>query len=232
MSAIYKLCLTVSILSAAVSCKSFRTIEGFPLNSDIEAKVQVLEDLKAGKIPDAAKDVLKDINTSAPASEPADSKEVSNEIKVENGGPVTVVSNGSTTAEVSVKTQPAATPKAATASKPAATTSKPSSAASASAVADSKPAPAATSKPAAAKTVSSANGRYEVVIGAFSMSENADKLLKTAKDRGYDAGLEQLGLQTAVYLSCPSSDRASAEEFLEKVKKEDFCPNDAWLRSR
>lgn len=225
MSAIYKLCLTVSILSAAVSCKSFRTIEGFPLNSDIEAKVQVLEDLKAGKIPDAAKDVLKDINTSAPASEPADSKEVSNEIKVENGGPVTVVSNGSTTAEVSVKTQPAATPKAATASKP-------SSAASASAVADSKPAPAATSKPAAAKPVSSANGRYEVVIGAFSMSENADKLLKTAKDRGYDAGLEQLGLQTAVYLSCPSSDRASAEEFLEKVKKEDFCPNDAWLRSR
>lgn len=71
--------------------------------------------------------------------------------------------------------------------------------------------------------------RYYVIIGAFRTRTNAENLLRTAKEKGYRPALIsfQSGM-IAVGLS-PVNKLTDALTELKKVKKEPFCPKDAWI---
>lgn len=72
-------------------------------------------------------------------------------------------------------------------------------------------------------------GRYHVIIGAFSVRSNAEALLIKTQKLGYKPLLINFnnGL-TAVGL-CPTNNIVDAKDALKKVKSESFCPKDVWL---
>ncbi len=73
---------------------------------------------------------------------------------------------------------------------------------------------------------------YDVVLGTFSKASTAQELCSVARNYGYTAYVEKQGNMTAVVVKCPAGSRNGAEEFLQKILKEPFCPKDSRLRSR
>ena len=71
--------------------------------------------------------------------------------------------------------------------------------------------------------------RYCVIIGAFSMRSNAERLHKAASDKGYSPSLISFrnGL-TAVGL-CPVESLNEAMNAIRKIREEAFCPDDVWI---
>lgn len=76
------------------------------------------------------------------------------------------------------------------------------------------------------------NARFDVVLGTFILRSNAVNLCSKVKERGYDARLVDEGDWTAVFAACPYPDKEDAYDFFAEIKKESFCPSDAWLRHR
>lgn len=71
--------------------------------------------------------------------------------------------------------------------------------------------------------------RYYIIVGAFSSSSNANKLLRIVEKEGYEAipikfknGFTSVGV-------CPSDKLAVMYDRLNEVKKERFCPDGVWI---
>lgn len=71
--------------------------------------------------------------------------------------------------------------------------------------------------------------RYYVIVGAFKEMANAEKMTADVAQAGYPGtiisfrnGLNAVGL-------CQTNDRNAAFDSLDKLKKESFCPADAWI---
>ncbi len=71
-------------------------------------------------------------------------------------------------------------------------------------------------------------GRYYVVVGIFGRQSNLDRMLKKVNEAGYVPVPVSLGRGTAVAI-CPSCRLSDAYLSLKAVKREDFCPEDAWI---
>ncbi|MBQ9548315.1 MAG: SPOR domain-containing protein [Bacteroidales bacterium] len=78
-------------------------------------------------------------------------------------------------------------------------------------------------------SASALESRYYIVVGAFSLRENAEKQGKKAADKGYRVNLVPFrnGF-TAVCLE-GSRNLADAYDALRRIKEEPFCPPDAWV---
>lgn len=70
---------------------------------------------------------------------------------------------------------------------------------------------------------------YCVVIGAFRQRANAERLLKTASDKGYSPLLISLRNGLIAVGVCPVESKAEAMQAVRKVKGENFCPDDVWI---
>ncbi len=71
--------------------------------------------------------------------------------------------------------------------------------------------------------------RYAVVLGAFSVPENATRFAEKVKKAGYDARTVAFrNGRTAVYVN-PTDREQEAFDSMEKVRQEDFCPQDVWI---
>lgn len=71
--------------------------------------------------------------------------------------------------------------------------------------------------------------RYYVILGAFGNADNAARLQKKAAAAGFESELipYRNGI-TAVGL-CPSDDLVSLYGPLMELRKQDFCPGEAWI---
>ena len=71
--------------------------------------------------------------------------------------------------------------------------------------------------------------RYAVVLGSFGQVENAQKLAGKLRDAGYEADI--ISLRNGFTSVCvnKTNNRQFANQSLEKIKAEPFCPTDAWL---
>lgn len=71
--------------------------------------------------------------------------------------------------------------------------------------------------------------KYYIVVGVFSVRDNAQALAAKANARGYESVLIEWGEgKTAVALN-PTNDLASAYSSLDSAVREEFCPKDAWI---
>lgn len=71
--------------------------------------------------------------------------------------------------------------------------------------------------------------RYYIIIGTFSLHQNAEKLSQKASDAGYQSAL--IGYRngfTAVGL-CPSNSLLDIDGSLKVLRNETFCPKDVWI---
>ena len=71
--------------------------------------------------------------------------------------------------------------------------------------------------------------RYYIIVGAFSYSSNAEKLLGRVNDAGYSGTLISFRNGYNAIGVAPGNDLNSALASLVAVKKEPFCPPDAWI---
>ena len=71
--------------------------------------------------------------------------------------------------------------------------------------------------------------RYYVIVGAFRVRSNAEKLLMKAKEAGYEPALISFNTGLIAVGLCPCSNVVDAKDALKKVKTEKFCPKDVWV---
>ena len=71
--------------------------------------------------------------------------------------------------------------------------------------------------------------RYYVIVGAFRVRANAEKLLLKAKDAGYEPALISFNTGLIAVGLCPCNNIVEAKDALKKVKAEKFCPKDVWI---
>lgn len=71
--------------------------------------------------------------------------------------------------------------------------------------------------------------RYYVIVGAFRVRSNAEKLLVKAKDAGYEPALISFNTGLIAVGLCPCNNVVEAKNSLKKVKAEKFCPKDVWV---
>lgn len=71
--------------------------------------------------------------------------------------------------------------------------------------------------------------RYYVIIGAFGVRSNAEKLLLRAQNAGYEPALISFNNGLIAVGLCPCNNIVNAKDALKKVKGETFCPKDVWL---
>ena len=71
--------------------------------------------------------------------------------------------------------------------------------------------------------------RYYIVVGAFTVRSNAEKLLQRVQDAGYVATLISFRNGYNAIGVCQTDHLPEAFTSLKKVKEEDFCPPDAWI---
>ena len=71
--------------------------------------------------------------------------------------------------------------------------------------------------------------RYYIIVGSFSVAENAQKLASKAEEAGFKAttfacknGFTGVGV-------CPSDNLPEVFKSLQEVKQQPFCPVDAWI---
>lgn len=71
--------------------------------------------------------------------------------------------------------------------------------------------------------------KYYVVIGAFKLRSNAERLLVKAREAGYEPALISFNNGLLAVGVCPCDNIADAKIQLNRVKQESFCPKDVWL---
>lgn len=71
--------------------------------------------------------------------------------------------------------------------------------------------------------------RYVVVIGAFGSPTNAEALAGRARELSYDVILIPYSNGLTAVGVCPSDDLSKCFEALMHLRKESFCPSDAWI---
>lgn len=71
--------------------------------------------------------------------------------------------------------------------------------------------------------------RYYVMIGAFGSNANADKQAAKAEAAGYPATTIPFKNGFIAVGICPSNSLPEVYASLRKVRKERFCPSDAWI---
>ena len=71
--------------------------------------------------------------------------------------------------------------------------------------------------------------RYYIVVGAFTMRSNAEKLLTRVQDAGYVATLISFRNGYNAVGVCQTDRLPEAFASLKKVKTESFCPPDVWI---
>lgn len=72
-------------------------------------------------------------------------------------------------------------------------------------------------------------GQYYVIIGAFKEIANAERLVSRVSAAGYEATVITFRNGNNAVGICRSDDPKSAFEALCRLKKEDFCPKEAWV---
>lgn len=77
--------------------------------------------------------------------------------------------------------------------------------------------------------VTSLPERYYVIIGAFSVRENAESLLRKALAGGYKASLISFRNGFSAVGLGGEGDLPSVFALLKKAKEEKYCPSDAWI---
>ena len=70
---------------------------------------------------------------------------------------------------------------------------------------------------------------YNVVLGAFSSAENAEKLVATVKAAGYNASPYQYRNGKTGVVACSSDSFVQLGKSFAKLREEKFCPAEAWV---
>ncbi|MCF0175280.1 MAG: SPOR domain-containing protein, partial [Bacteroidales bacterium] len=68
---------------------------------------------------------------------------------------------------------------------------------------------------------------YYIIIGSFSTRANAERFLASASP--YPGTVLTAGRNLYVAALCPGMDLAEVYESYWKVRKEKFCPSNAWI---
>ena len=71
--------------------------------------------------------------------------------------------------------------------------------------------------------------RFNVVLGAFSSADNAQRLVSQVKDAGYDAYAYQYRNGKMGVVACSSDSFVSLGKSFAKLREETFCPDEAWV---
>ena len=86
-----------------------------------------------------------------------------------------------------------------------------------------------TTKPLPEETRAALSHRYYIIVGAFSSRENAENLRLKIEQKGYTATVISYRNGFSAVGVCPSDNLVEISGMFEKVKKESFCPSDAWI---
>ena len=71
--------------------------------------------------------------------------------------------------------------------------------------------------------------RYYAVIGAFSVMDNARRQASRAEKAGYPAFCVKYGHDRWAVLSCGADRLAQIWDSVNRIRKESFCKNQAWI---
>ena len=71
--------------------------------------------------------------------------------------------------------------------------------------------------------------RYHIVIGVFRERTNAQKLVSQAEAAGFSASLIDCNRGMIAVGVCPSDRIVQAQDDLNRLRAEPFCPKDSWI---
>jgi len=71
--------------------------------------------------------------------------------------------------------------------------------------------------------------RYVIIIGAFGSPANAEAQAARSRELSFDAILIPYSNGLTAVGVCPSDDLSECTEALIRIRKEEFCPADAWI---
>ena len=71
--------------------------------------------------------------------------------------------------------------------------------------------------------------RYYVILGAFGNADNAARLQKKVTDAGFESELVPYRNGITAVGVCPSDDLVSMYGPLMELRKQSFCPKEAWI---
>ncbi len=74
--------------------------------------------------------------------------------------------------------------------------------------------------------------RFYIVMASFSSEENAEKYAVTMTSRGYTPQLFNFKSGFAAVGICGTDSETEIKESLQKVKRQDFCPEGVWIFDR
>lgn len=218
-----KICIAAMLLASILSCDAFRKFTGRPTSDEMEAKLRKIEQIEEARL--KAQERSKAENDSIKAARPT-ARERAAEIK-------SIQQKAFERAEAEAMAKRQAKAAAAEAKRPGTN----DEIRTASSQASTRPSPAktesvASTRPSPAKTESVVSSKYDVVIGAFIYEENANRLHARVQADGYDPRIVKQGQWAVVYVSCHADNYADAVQFFDKIRKEPFCPENAWLQAR
>ena len=76
---------------------------------------------------------------------------------------------------------------------------------------------------------STRDGSFYIVVGTFASPQNAEKMAGQARAAGYPPKLKKYSNGKTSVLLCPCGTEKEALAALEKLRKEKFCPAEAWI---
>lgn len=245
-----KLCIAAMLLVSIVSCDALRRLAGRPTSDEMEAKLQKIEQIEEARL--KAQERSKAENDSIKASRPtakeraAESKSIQQKAferaeaealaksqakaaaaearqtgtqdvrKMAKEAVKQAVKQSSSAQEVKQNVKQAAKQEIKQTAKQEAKQEVKQTA----------------SRQNSVKTESNAPSKFDAVIGSFIYEENANRLYARVQADGYDPRIIKQGQWTAVFVNCHAENHTEAVQFMDKIRKEPFCPKDAWLRSR
>lgn len=71
--------------------------------------------------------------------------------------------------------------------------------------------------------------RYYIILGSFARKENAVALSAKVESKGYPVTMISYRNGFTAVALCPADNVTAVFESLNQVKKEDFCPEEAWI---
>ena len=218
-----KICIAAMLLASILSCDAFRKLTGRPTSDEMEAKLRKIEQIEEARL--KAQERSKAENDSIKAARPT-ARERAAEIK-------SIQQKAFERAEAEARAKRQAKAAAAEAKRPGTN----DEIRTASSQASTRQSPAktesvASTRPSPAKTESVVSSKYDVVIGSFIYEENANRLHARVQADGYDPRIVKQGQWAVVYVSCHADNYADALQFFDKIRKEPFCPENAWLQAR
>lgn len=250
MKFFFKICIAVMLLASIVSCDALRRLAGRPTSDEMEAKLQKIEQIEEARL--KAQERSKAENDSIKASRPtakeraAESKSIQQKAferaeaealaksqakaaaaearqtgtqdvrKMAKEAVKQAVKQSSSAQEVKQNVKQAAKQEIKQTAKQEAKQEVKQTA----------------SRQNSVKTESNAPSKFDAVIGSFIYEENANRLYARVQADGYDPRIIKQGQWTAVFVNCHAENHTEAVQFMDKIRKEPFCPKDAWLRSR